>query len=323
MPAICPASNHIRLPLSSKALYFSPMKLADFPFVKTHVPLKAHCTFGVGGPADYFADASTPDELQNLLYAARLEEIPVFVMGGGSNVLFRDEGFRGLVVRLAMNTVRVEGTELIADAGAKWPAVLRVMEEAHLTGLEPFAGLPGTVGGAVVGNAGCFGLEIKDVIAEALVLNQAMGSICSMDKSSFGFFYRSSGLKKTHDIVLQATFQLSHRSTDSISTPSAPISRDTLRERATKQPPGKSSGSFFKNPFPNDSTQPTAGQLIDQCGLKGFQIGGAQISSKHGNFFMNTGSATAADILALRDHAKKAVLDRFEIELHEEVVIVF
>lgn len=298
------------------------MKLANFPSVKTRVPLAEHCTFGVGGPADYFADAATPEELQNLLDAAHLEGVPVFVMGGGSNVLFRDEGFRGLVIRLTMNTVRVEGTELIADAGAKWPAVLKVMEEAHLTGLEPFSGLPGTVGGAVVGNAGCFGLEIKDVIVEALVLNQTMSSICSMDKSSFGFFYRSSGLKKTHDIVLQATFQLSHRSTDSISPPFAPSSRDILLQRAIKQPPGKSSGSFFKNPFPKDPTQPTAGQLIDQCGLKGFQIGGAQISPKHGNFFMNTGNATAADILALRDHAKKAVHDQFGIELHEEVMVV-
>lgn len=302
------------------------VKLADFPSVQKQVPLKGYCTFGVGGPADYFAEAATPETVQNLLDAARLEGVPVFVMGSGSNVLFRDEGFRGLVIKLAMNTVKIEGTQLIADAGAKWPAVLKMMEEAHLTGLEPFSGLPGTVGGAVAGNAGCFGLEIKDVIVEALVLNQNMGSICSMDQKAFGFFYRSSALKKTHDIVLQATFQLtplpSLPTTDFRLPTSLPSSHETLLQRATKQPPGKSSGSFFKNPFPNDPTQPTAGQLIDRCGLKGFQIGGAQISPKHGNFFMNVGNATAADILALRDHAKKEVRDQFGIELHEEVVVV-
>lgn len=288
------------------------MPLSDFPGIERNVPLAGFSTFGVGGAADFFYALKNLADLEPLLTAAQAEKVPVFVFGGGSNVLFADEGFRGLVVRVVAEDVRVEGDQIVAEAGAKWPRVLEAAEKIHLNGFEAMAGLPGTVGGAVVGNAGCFGVEMKELLVKAEIYDLAAGTVRTVTPGFFQYRYRWSRLKEEPAVVLRVWLR-------GASVPAtAPTPKEIQALRQTKQPPGKTGGSFFKNPSPE---QP-AGWLIDQCGLKGLKIGGAQISPKHGNFFMNVGGATSNDLLALRDRAKEAVRNRFGIELKEEVVIV-
>ena len=304
--------------------------------IRRNVPLKGYSTFNVGGPADYFYEARDLNELPRVLDAANESGIPVFLFGGGSNVLFSDEGFRGLVVRMMADGVRAEG-KLIAEAGAKWPAILRAMKEAGLQGCREFEGLPGTIGGAIVGNAGCFGLEMKDIFESAKIYDREKGEIREVGPDYFDFKYRWSHLKETNDVVLEVTLKFSSANADSDkkslessnenSAEIIPPEFTTQAARQSTQPPGRSSGSFFKNPTPNPEkkfSDKSAGWLIDQCELKGktSENGRAQISPKHANFFMNLGGATATDILELRDLAQKAVLEKFGIELHEEVVIV-
>ena len=286
------------------------MKLVDFPGMERNVPLRGYSTFNVGGAADFLVNLSDLSSLPALLDAADTQGVSVFILGGGSNVLFMDDGYPGLIVRMVADAVHVDGARLIAEAGAKWPSLLRAMHSAGLAGLEPFDGLPGTIGGAVAGNAGCFGTETKDFFESAEIYDRTRHTVRTVIADELEFGYRRSRLKATHEVVLQVTLALAP-ATD------APLSV-SVKERLAKQPPGRTSGSFFKNPSPDKP----AGWLIDQCGLKGHQINGAQISPKHANFFMNTGNATAHDLLALRDLAKSAVRDRFGIELEEEVVIV-
>jgi UDP-N-acetylmuramate dehydrogenase len=277
------------------------MELLEIPGIRENVSLKPYCTYGVGGEARYFYELSDVAMLPSVLEAAG--EIPVFVFGGGSNVLFLDEGYPGLVIRVVANEVRVEGNCIVAEAGARWPAV-------RAAGLEAFIGLPGTIGGAVAGNAGCFGTEIKDVFKSAVIYD---GAVREVDASYFDFKYRWSRIKETKAVILSVKLRLDKG--DSKSVKSCP---DTLSARLNKQPPGKSGGSFFKNPSEGDP----AGKLIDECGLKGHRVGGAQISEKHANFFMNVDGALASDLLELGEIAKVAVQEKFGVELREEVVIV-
>lgn len=288
------------------------IRLDDFPGIQRNVPLKGFSTFGVGGPARYFYTLDRTDDLKPLLHAAHNAHQPVFILGGGSNVLFLDEGFPGLMIRMATQECSVEGDKIVADAGVKWPTIFQCMTETGLTGLEPFQGLPGTVGGAVRGNAGCFGVEMKDFVETVLLYDLKSDSLKTVDADFLEFGYRTSRLKKEPAIVLRVVLNLEKSAPKKHS-----LELDAHQNRLMHQPPGKSSGSFFKNPSPD---QP-AGQLIDACGLKGLTIGDAQISPKHANFFMNLGHATAADILALRDRAKSAVKEKFGIALEEEVGI--
>lgn len=299
------------------------MHLIDFPQMRRNVSLKGYCTFGVGGPADYFIELQETEHLPELIKMARAEGIPYFILGGGSNVLFLDEGFPGLVIRMMGRRVEVKNHQLMADAGATWPLLLKTMTDAGLSGLEAMAGLPGTLGGAIRGNAGCFGTEMADVVKTVTWYDPEKNEIRTDSADFFQFGYRMSFFKHHPGVVLRATLRLKPVTPDknrsnmpSAATPSE--TQEILQLRATKQPPGKSSGSFFKNP----SSDQTAGWLIDQCGLKGLRIGDAQISEKHANFFLNLGQATAADLLALRDRAKQAVHERFGVLLEEEVVIV-
>ena len=289
------------------------MIFEEIPDLKRDVTLSGYSTFSVGGPADFFVDVREVSLLPDILDAAREANIPTFILGGGSNVLFKDEGFRGLIIRLLADSIEIDGERMTIEAGARWPAIHRAAAEAQLTGLEAFQGLPGTMGGAVAGNAGCFGTETADVLESARIYDPESGEVLTWTCDDFDYRYRWSRLKEQPGVVLSATLKLATLQAD---TPEHDM--DSQRARLMKQPPGRSSGSFFKNP----SSEQPAGMLIDQCGLKGLKIGGAQISPKHGNFFMNMGGATAADLLALRDRAVAAVQEKFGLTLKEEVVIV-
>ncbi len=276
-------------------------------------PLQKYCTFQVGGPADYFLNAENEEDLAAAAKWAKREGARIFVFGGGSNLLFADEGFRGLVVRVAIGGVKVDGERVTAGAGLKMAELVKAAAEAGLTGLEAWHGLPGTVGGAVFGNAGCFGVEVKDVLESAHVFIPGEG-VKEVNADWFDYDYRNSRLKRGEaGTVLSAVFKLQRGDAEEIKTAMMEIAR----KRIGKQPAGASTGSFFKNPADH-----AAGWLIEQCGLKGKMIGGAQISEQHGNFFLNKGTAKASDILALAEFAEQAVKEKFGIELEREVEVI-
>jgi len=270
----------------------------------------------IGGPADYFYRAQETEEIPQLIEFAKKHTLPYLVIGKGSNLLFDDKGFRGLIIKIETNEIRFNDNLVTASAGTPIAPLIRETIEHGLSGLEKWMGLPGTVGGAVRGNAGCNGLETKDILKQASILDPETGQIQTKTPAELQYSYRHSNLKDSPKIVLEATFQLEKNGL----TPEQQkeIMSDIRKFRLTKQPPGRSSGSFFKNP----STEKPAGLLIDQAGIKGHKIGNAQISEKHGNFFLNLGGATSQDIKALAHYAQKAVKDKFNIELEEEIQII-
>lgn len=292
-------------------------KLKDkFPQIVEQEPLSKHCTFQIGGPADYFFELQDLEDLPGILKIAQDLSIPYFLFGSGSNILFSDQGFRGLVIKIAAKEVKVEKDHIYAESGALISSILGQMIAQKLTGLEPWVGLPGTVGGAVYGNAGCNGLETADCLIEATILDPQTAKITTLKPQDLDFKYRHSNLKNTKYIVLSAKFQVKpldktpQEQQDQINT--------IRKQRFAAQPFGVcTTGSFFKNP-----PDKPAGMLIDQAGLKGTTIGGAQISEKHGNFFINKQDAKATDIIALKELAQATIKDKFDVELHTEVQII-
>lgn len=279
---------------------------------KENILLAPYTTYQIGGPADYFVEAASSQEVLEALEWAAERDMPFYVFGGGSNLLFDDAGFRGLVIRLRGGEVRVEGERIKADAGVITAKMVKAAADAGLSGMEAWNGLPGTVGGAVLGNAGCFGVETKDLLESAEVWRPGEG-VQTMVPDFFEYHYRWSRLKKEPGVVLSATFKLSRGEPEKI----AEKMREIARSRIQKQPPGSSTGSFFKNPEGDH-----AGRLIEAAGLKGKVLGKAQISPQHANFFLNRGGATAGEILELAALAQSEVEKQFGVHLEQEVVYV-
>lgn len=227
------------------------------------------------------------------------------IIGRGTNILFTDKGFRGLIIKNITNKYSLNGAEISADSGVILAQIIQLSVNNNLTGLEALYGLPGTIGAAVYGNAGIPGTETGSFIKNLTVFNTSDG-VREITKDAVSFKYRWSSLQENHDIILRVTLRL--KKTDKM----AP---KNMRE---KQPTGYSAGSFFKNPSPDKS----AGYLIDQAGLKGYSIGDAEISQKHANFFINKGHATAKDLLALIRLAQEKVAEKFNIKLEPEVKII-
>ncbi len=287
-----------------------------FPDILLNEPLKLYTTFRIGGPADYFYKLQNYEVLPKLTSFARANKIPYFFIGAGSNVLFDDKGFRGLVIKMEANTIRIKDSTITADSGALISNLVQKSLEQNLSGLENWIGLPGTVGGAVYGNAGCNGLETKDVLKEALIFNIKTGKTRRVFTKYFNFKYRDSKLKKSSEILLNATFKLKKAKTSSKEREKT--MEELKNTRYSKQPAGLTCGSFFKNPSPDKS----AGLLIEKVGLKGKIMGKAKISEKHGNFILNTGNAASKDVLTLAKLAQRLVKAKFGIKLEPEVQII-
>ncbi|MFH1253739.1 MAG: UDP-N-acetylmuramate dehydrogenase [Candidatus Uhrbacteria bacterium] len=303
---------------------------------KENEPLAKHTTWRIGGPAKWFVEARNSDEVKTAVSLATEAGINWFVLGGGSNVLVNDDGFAGLVIQLALRDIRVEGNKITVSVGV--PAVLlaRTAAEAGLSGLEWMATLPGTVGGAVRGNAGCFGSETKDRLVSATILRD--GAIVEVLKNDLSFDYRHSIFKKNKEIILAAVFELLPGDPEIIKSKMA----EFLAKRLATQPPaGGTTGCVFKNYKIKDNELDRlkqeidivgangcspinngiipAGWLIEQMDLKGKKIGGAKVSEKHANFIENVDGATASDVVQLIALIKMNARDRFGIQLEEEV----
>ncbi|MDX9970444.1 MAG: UDP-N-acetylmuramate dehydrogenase [Candidatus Gracilibacteria bacterium] len=290
--------------------------LKSFPKGKLNESISRYTTFRLGGFASYFYNLEDESHLPSLISFAKEHELPYFILSGGSNLLFPDEGFNGLVIRMDNQYMEIFGTDILASSGTLISKLVNFSVDNNLQGLEKWASLPGTVGGAVRGNAGCHGLETKDILKEAKVLNPDTLEIETIPLEQMDFSYRHSVLKTNKKIVLSAVFALSPLS---ISKEEQKSQLDeAINFRLQKQPFGFSAGSFFKNPSP----ERPAGMLIEQSGLKGHQIGGAKVSEKHANFLINTGSATSKDMLDLISLIKSTVKEKFDIDLVEEVQII-
>jgi UDP-N-acetylmuramate dehydrogenase len=275
-------------------------------------PMKLHTTFRVGGNADYFVMPQSAEEVENIVALCKKVDKPYYILGNGSNLLVGDKGYRGVIIQIykEMNHIQIVGNKVVAQAGALLSRVGTATLEAELTGFEFAAGIPGTIGGAVVMNAGAYGGEMKDIIASATVLTQD-GDIITINKEELELGYRTSIIAKKGYIVLEAEYQLEKGERKLIRE-----KMDDLKtQRVTKQPlEYPSAGSTFKRPEGY-----FAGKLIQDAGLRGFQVGGAQVSEKHCGFVINKDQATAADIKELMRQVSDKVMQEFGVKLEAEV----
>src|SRR3989344_3279183 len=303
--------------------------------MKENVPLAPLTTFEIGGIARYFADVRTEGDIREARAWVKEKRVPLIVWAGGSNVLVPDEGLEALVIRIVNETSSFSGTTLEADAGCNLLALIRAAAERGLGGWEKLAGIPGTIGGAVRGNAGAFGPEVKDFVVVVRAMHFDSGEVRDFDNAECDFSYRHSFFKEHPEwVILRAFFRLlPTKSEESIRTV-----EETISERAERHIQNvKAAGSFFVNPVAPKEIQEMfekekgmkaregrvpAGWLIEKVGLKGATVGGAEASVQHPNYLKNAGNATAKDVLVLAQKIKDAVREQFGIELKEEAVVL-
>ena len=290
-------------------------KLGEQVEILVAEPMKNHTTFRIGGPADALALPKTPEEVAEVVRFCHEPAQPYYVLGNGSNLLVSDEGYRGLVLQLYrnFNDIQVNGETITVQSGAMLAAVARTAYQTGLTGLEFASGIPGTIGGAVVMNAGAYGGEMKNVLKEVTVLTKE-GEVLVIPAKALELGYRTSVIPKNGWIVLGAVLQLKKGDQEQI------LARmEELKEqRITKQPLDlPSAGSTFKRPEGY-----FAGKLIMDAGLRGFTVGGAQVSEKHCGFVVNRGNATAADVWELICEVKRRVKEMTGVELEPEVKLL-
>ncbi len=279
-------------------------------------PLARFTTMRVGGPADLFAEVHNLFELRGIVRFARARSIPLFLLGRGSDLVISDAGIRGLVVRVLAQGHRIERNRIVADSGLQMAKLATLAQQAGLTGAEFALAIPGTVGGAVWANAGAHGADVRGILAAASVLPSDGSPEAALDADGLRLAYRDSALKHPSgafpDVVTWAAFDLGPAEPATI----AARLDDIRRWRREHQPLGlPSAGSVFRNPEGG-----SAGELIDRAGLKGMRIGGATVSEKHANFIVNDRHGTASDVRSLGDLVRRAVAERFSVELRYEVV---
>ncbi|HUL50671.1 MAG TPA: UDP-N-acetylmuramate dehydrogenase [Gemmatimonadales bacterium] len=277
-------------------------------------PLARYTTYRIGGPARYFLTPGEVEDVEKALRFAEEKGVPWLVLGLGSNVLVKDGGFPGLVLKMGkgMDKFEMKGATAIVGAGMPTPILARRTAEAGFVGVERFIGIPGTVGGGVYMNAGAHGAEFAEVVTEVTVMDPK-GKIKQLARKQIPFKYRTSGLGQV--IVLEAKLGLG----EEVPAKLKEIQSRLLRWRKAGTPFDQPCcGSVFKNP----SASRTAGMLIEEAGLKGFRIGGAHVSILHANYIVNTGNATGADVLKVIDHVRKTVLKKEGVELELEVKVI-
>jgi UDP-N-acetylmuramate dehydrogenase len=279
-------------------------------------PLASHTTIKIGGPADLLVEPSSVENLVKTMGVIREAGVKWTAIGRGSNLLVSDNGIEGVVIKLGagLDHAEVDGTTLTAGSGVSVVALAMSMSRKGLSGLEFASGIPGSIGGAVYMNAGAHGSDISKILKKAFILFQD-GTMEWLTNEEMEFSYRTSVLqKKRPGIVVEAVFQLEEGDKAEIMAKNKK-NKDYRKETQPWNSP--CAGSIFRNPLPE-----YAGQLIEKAGLKGHSIGGAQISEMHGNFIVNTGNATAQDVLALIEHVKATILDQYGVQMETEVEIM-
>jgi UDP-N-acetylmuramate dehydrogenase len=284
--------------------------------LKRNEVLAPYTYFKIGGACDFFFEAKNTDDFIHAVLLAKELNIRYFILGGGSNVLVSDKGFKGMVIKNNSRKIEVNKNKITAQSGSKLNDLVNMATHSSLTGIEFCAGIPGTVGGAVCGNAGAFGHSIGELLCEAVLLKKE-GEIELVDQTYFDFDYRESNLKKTGDVLLSAAFQLKKGRKERIK-----LKVDKNLAERNKRLPWKtnSAGCFFKNIVTHDGKKISAGLLLDQVGAKELEVGGAGVFRKHANVFVNKGNAKAKEVKKLARILKGRVKKRFGIELEQEVM---
>lgn len=299
--------------------------------MRTREPLRHHTTLRVGGPADYFFEARTTGELTAALAVAHEAELPCFLLGGGSNLLVSDEGFRGLVVKNACAAITFDGTAVHVEAGADFLDLILRCRDHALAGLAFAAGIPGSVGGALYGNAGCYGQDLGSFVIECTHARLDGSEVETRPAAWYQFGYRDSRLKHEPRAVLDCLLQLRPGDRDAIQREID----EKLEIRRVKHPQWRiepTAGSYFKN-LPPDWRMPgaklspgthrvAAGQLLEECGCRGLRVGDAMVFPRHANILVNAGRATASEVLTLAGIMKERVRKRFGVTLEEEVMFL-
>jgi UDP-N-acetylmuramate dehydrogenase len=290
--------------------------------IERNAPLASLTTFGVGGPADWLLDVRSIEELVAIIRLARDHDVPVTVLGGGSNVVIADDGLRGVVLRLRLQGISAPSPDRVrAEAGVTINGLVRWTVGHGLAGIEKWAGTPGTVGGAIHGNAHFGGVNISELVLQVMLVAET-GDMRVVQRDEMGFGYDCSRLQHSREILVWADFAVAPGDTDVLRR----TARDSLAFRKRTQPLAMpSAGCLFQNPDAARDVLPagipaSAGALIDRAGLKGARQGDARISPTHANFLVNEGQATAQDIRTLAERARTAVRDQFGVELRDEVV---
>lgn len=295
-----------------KEFYERLTEIMDKESVLRDEPMSKHTTFRIGGPSDYFVLPKSIEEVKKVTALCKEREIPFYVLGNGSNLLVSDAGFRGVIIQIYknMDRIKAEGDAIRAQAGALLSKIAGEALRNELTGFEFASGIPGTLGGAVVMNAGAYGGEMKDVLQEVTVLT-GEGEVKTLKREELDLGYRTSVVSKKGYIALEAVIGLKKGDAEEIRT----VMEDLKERRTTKQPlEYPSAGSTFKRPEGY-----FAGKLIQDTGLRGFSVGGAQVSEKHCGFVINKENATAKDVVELMQEVSDRVEAKFGVPLEPEV----
>lgn len=289
--------------------------------VEFRVPMKDHTSLGIGGPADVIVSPSDPMSLKNIVLMLKKKNIPFLPFGGGTNILVKDSGLDGVVINFKafrmMQAIREEDREieLFVEAGVPLQMLVNFCKEKGYAGIEGLTGIPGTFGGAICGNAGSYGCEIKDVV-KSVVIMSSEGKLDRIDAKDIGFGYRRSGIRPS-DIVLNASILLHKDDKDLVSG----RAREYLAEKMKTQPiSARSAGCVFKNPAAGSAE--SAGKLLEEAGCKGMKAGNIEVSSVHANFFVNLGNGTAADYLRLMHEVSLIVEKKFGVVLEPEIKVI-
>lgn len=287
-------------------------RIIDKKNIYINEPMKKHTTFRVGGPADYFVLPTEVSQIINCIQLCKEEQIPYFILGNGSNLLVSDKGYRGVVIQIYknMNHIQIDGRKIKAQAGALLSQIAKKALDAGLSGFEFASGIPGTLGGAAVMNAGAYGGEMKDILTSVTVLDEN-GQILHLEAKDLQLGYRTSIIKEKGYVVLEVELELQMGDPTQIQK----RMEELKGQRVTKQPlEFPSAGSTFKRPVGY-----FAGKLIQDAGLRGYRVGDAQVAEKHCGFVINRGEATAAEIIQLIKDVQKKVYEEFQVELETEV----
>ncbi len=294
-------------------IYDELVKEIDSSNIFVNEKMSKHTSFKVGGVADFFVIANNVKELIYILKVAKTLKIKTYILGNGTNVIVKDDGFRGIIIKLNFKTLKIENDEIIAEAGVPLALLSEFAYRNEIEDYEFASGIPGTIGGAVKMNAGAYGSEIKDILISTTYLDENY-NIKKIENKEHEFSYRNSIFFNKNWIILESTFKTNKGNKETIKQ-----KREEFTEsRRTKQPlEMPNAGSIFKR---KDNCIPA--KLIDEANLKGYKIGGAQISEKHAGFIVNTGNSTAQDIIDLIEYTKKTIQEKFNEKLETEVIIL-
>lgn len=286
--------------------------------IKINEPMSKHTSFKTGGPAEIYIIGKTLEQIQEVLKYSNQNNIQLYIIGNGSNLLVSDEGIKGIVLKIAVDNIETLesdfGVLVKAGAGVKIMALAQILKKDGITGFEELAGIPGTMGGANYMNAGAYGKELKDIIVSTKAINKETGKIETLKNEEQELKYRNSIFKNRKYIIIETMLNLQKGIPEEIERKMS----NFLNQRKEKQPiEYPSAGSTFKR-----GEKFITAKLIDECGLKGYQIGGAQISEKHAGFIINKNNATSKDILDLIKYTKKKVFEKFGVQIEEEVEII-